>query len=81
MTPTKFIRDYPRMAIYARIVRRIARRYNLRARMYLEFPHCKVVYNSSHEFYFDLTFHIVTCKKRCEYNAHIYLGLDPHSLY
>lgn len=81
MIPDKFVKHHPGVAVYGRIVRRIARRYNLRARMYLEFPLCRVTYNGTHHFYIDVTFYKITCKKRCEYNAYIFLGLNPHKMY
>ena len=81
MTPTRFARQYPGVAVYARIVRRVARRYGLRVRMYLEFPLCRIVYNRKHIFWVDLTFYKITCERRCEYNAQVALGLNPDQAY
>lgn len=80
LTPNKFARKYPGISVYARIVRRVAKRYDLKARMYLEFPLCKIVYDDVHEFWIDIQRFKLTAKQRCDYNARLYLKFDDYDI-
>lgn len=82
MSPTIFCKKYPGVAAYGRTIRRVARRFDIQVQVYPfnDYPLLHVVYGGRHEFYVDVGFHRITCKRRCEYNARVYLGLNIHDM-